>query len=99
MKKVLSELGDRFDLVLIDSPPIAHLADGLVLASLSDAAVVIARSKVTSQRDLQKAVAALRPTGTYVAGLVMFEPVDVDDSYYAAGLESRTVVLDAAESR
>ena len=99
MKQVLSELGDRFDLVLIDSPPIAHLADGLVLASLSDAAVVIARSKVTSQRDLQKAVASLRPTGTYVAGLVMFEPVDVDDSYYAAGLESRTVVLDAAESR
>ncbi len=35
---LIAELRERFELVLIDSPPLSGLADGLILASQSEAA-------------------------------------------------------------
>jgi capsular exopolysaccharide synthesis family protein len=96
VEEVLAELRDRFDLVVIDSPPVAYLADGLILASLADAAVIVARSDITSRRDLQRVVATLRPTNTRIAGFVMFEPIEADRSYYGSGIAARPMTLDPA---
>ena len=43
VSQVLAELSHRYDLVLVDTPPILHVGDGLTLASQVDALILIAR--------------------------------------------------------
>lgn len=82
MRTVLAELGERADLVLIDSPPVAHLADGLLLSSLSDAVLMVVRPGTTSRPDLVRGMRKVRQTGATVAGLVVFTELDLDTAYY-----------------
>ena len=71
---LMADLRDRFDLVLIDSPPLAGLADGLVLGSMSDAVVLVVRAGVTKPADLTAAVRSfLEQNNTPIAGTVVFE--------------------------
>ena len=99
MREVVAELRDRFDLVVIDCPPLAQLADGLIVSSLADGVLMVARSGITSRQDLLSGMASVRQTRTPVVGLVMFEPVTTDDAYYPAVVGSRPVVPDSARPR
>jgi receptor protein-tyrosine kinase len=68
-----AELRSRFDLVVFDSPPISGLADGLILASLSDLTILVARAGLTKPADLRSATSMLTQSYTPIAGLVVFE--------------------------
>lgn len=81
---LLAELRERFDLVLIDTPPLAGLADGLILASLSDIVVLVVRAGVTKPADLITATNSLLHNMTPIAGTVVFEELPVEPYYYAA---------------
>lgn len=97
MLTLTAELRERFDVVLIDSPPIAELADGLILASLSDAVVVVVRTGLTKPADLTAAVTSLGQSRTPIAGLVVFEERPVE-SYYPVVKERDSMVHDPAMS-
>lgn len=98
-RDVIRKLRERFDLVLIDSPPIGQLADGLILASLSDAVLMVARSGVTSRPSLVSGVAKVRQTRTPIIGLVVFTALDLDASYYPAIVGTQPRAEDALLSR
>lgn len=99
-REILAELRDRFDLVIVDSPPVGQLADGLVLASLSDGVLMVARSGVTSRDDLRAGVTEVRQTRTPIIGLVMFAAQSADGDYYNAAIaEAPSHPEDAALSR
>lgn len=83
MRSLSAELRERFDVVLIDSPPIMGLADGLILASLSDAVVVVARTGLTKPADLTAAAASLGQSQTAIAGVVVFEERQVESDHPA----------------
>lgn len=95
MRGLMAELRERFDIVLIDSPPIAGLADGLILASLSDAVVMVVRTGLTKPKDLTAAAKSVHQSQTPIAGLVVFEERAVD-SYYPVDRERRPLVHDPA---
>jgi tyrosine-protein kinase len=84
MRDLLASLRERHALVLIDSPPVAHLADASILASMSDGVIVVARAGVTKRTDLPAAAAALRQVPTPVIGFVLLEPRQIDETYYPA---------------
>ena len=98
-RDVLAALRERFDIVVIDSPPIGQLADGLILSALSDGVVMVARTGVTSRQDLLTGVAKVRQTHTPLIGLVVFDAVAVDEEYYPATTRSRPPVADEALTR
>jgi Mrp family chromosome partitioning ATPase/LPS O-antigen subunit length determinant protein (WzzB/FepE family) len=79
---LLEELRDRFDLILIDSPPLSGLADGLILASESDVVVLVVRAGLTKPADIQAAAQALEQNASPIAGTVVFETVPMEP-YYA----------------
>jgi succinoglycan biosynthesis transport protein ExoP len=95
MRALEGELRERFDIVLIDSPPIAGLADGLILASLSDAVVIVVRTGLTKPADLTGAAASLRQSQTPIAGLVVFEERPTE-SYYPAPKGIHPIKRDSA---
>jgi capsular exopolysaccharide synthesis family protein len=84
MTSLMETLRKRYDLVLIDSPPVEHLADASILASISDGVIAVARVGVTKRADLPAAATNLRQVPTPLIGVVLLEPREIDDTYYPA---------------
>jgi succinoglycan biosynthesis transport protein ExoP len=73
LAEMLAELRPQYDLILIDTPPMAHLADALLLTAHSDGVALVVRTGVSKPADVTTATTRLRKTGTPLAGLVVFE--------------------------
>jgi capsular exopolysaccharide synthesis family protein len=98
MRELVAELRDRFTLIIFDSPPVAHLADASILASISDGLILVARVGVTDRADLPAAVANLRHSPTPIVGSVLLRPQTVDGSYYAYPSEKRPAIPELLET-
>ncbi|TAK58265.1 MAG: polysaccharide biosynthesis tyrosine autokinase, partial [Dehalococcoidia bacterium] len=69
--ELLGELRQRFDAIVIDSPPAPGTADATQLAGRADAAIVVVRADHTSRANASAAVATLRQTSTRVIGALL----------------------------
>lgn len=69
MSEVLTEARSAYEIVVIDSPPMAYLASARALAARSDGAVVVVRAGRTPRRAIEKTLAVLGPEKTI--GLVL----------------------------
>jgi tyrosine-protein kinase len=87
---LMAQLRERFDVVLVDSPPLSGLADGLILASQSDAVLLVVRASLTKPGDVTAAANSLRHNMTPIAGTVVFEDVPVEAYYGAVETDSRS---------
>jgi capsular exopolysaccharide synthesis family protein len=59
MKTLMLSLRDKFEFVVIDSPPILPYADGRVLAAQADGVIFVGRSGVTTQDAMRRAMELL----------------------------------------
>ena len=98
MGKLALTLRQRFDLIVIDSPPVGHLADAALLAALSDASILVARSGHTDRAALTAAAAALERTPAPIVGVVVFERRSLDPVYYPAGGMTQAKAAELAEA-
>lgn len=74
---LLRKLGGTYDLIVLDSPPIAAVADACVLAQKVQTTVFVARWGVTRKEVVEHALRQLRRSGAAVAG-VLLSRVDVE---------------------
>jgi Mrp family chromosome partitioning ATPase len=65
---VVGRVADRYDLVLLDGPPVLPYADALAAAAAVDGVVLVARAEQTSRRALRTAKARLDASGTPLVG-------------------------------
>jgi len=56
MLELLAELHSRFDMVLLDAPPITGLPDATALVDLCDAALLVVSASNTSRQDIAAAI-------------------------------------------
>lgn len=99
MRNLVQHLRSRYDMIVFDSPPLEHLADALILASLSDGVVLIARTGITKPEQLKSAALSLEQTDTPVIGLVVYEPRQIDRTYYPAMAQRQPLEHDPVVSR
>ena len=72
---LLDELGDSFDYVVVDTPPLEQYNDGALVAALSDGALLLARIRRTTSAKLRRAVQTLHAANAILIGTVAtFEP-------------------------
>jgi exopolysaccharide transport family protein len=71
MLKLLAELRQRFDVVLLDTAPLLAIADTRILAPSADAVVMLARWKKTPVKAITSALALLQGKGVFVAGVAL----------------------------
>ena len=69
--QLLERLKREFDVVLIDCPPMLHLADARVLGRLADGVVLVIRAGKTSQEAAASAVQRFNEDGTHVLGTIL----------------------------
>lgn len=86
MRNLMQELRGRFDMILLDSPPLNLVTDAAVLGAEADGVVVIARAGATDRSALRYAMDQLRAVKAHVSGTVLN---DLDYSgrgrYYGTG--------------
>ena len=82
MSELISEVKGRFDLVLVDSPPILGVSDGSVLASEVDLTMIVIQHRKLPRNMLVRVKQAVENVGGNLLGVVL-NNVDVrSDSQY-----------------
>lgn len=87
MAKLLNRVRKEFDTVMIDAPPMIHLADARVLGRLSDGVILVVRAGRTTADSAMFANQRFAEDGTRVLGTVLnsWDPRSSDRYGYAYG--------------
>jgi capsular exopolysaccharide synthesis family protein len=81
MKQLLEKCADRYDRILIDSPPVLGLADALILSNLADATLLVIHAEATGKEAIRTSLKRLRQTHGYVLGTLMNQVSEMGASY------------------
>jgi len=75
---LVSSLRERYDMVVIDAPPVLAATDAALLSALADATVLVVAAGRTRQPELSHACEVLEDVGAHVVGVVLngADPID-----------------------
>jgi capsular exopolysaccharide synthesis family protein len=71
LSRLVTQLGQSYDFVVIDGAPILVVSDVRILARVVDATLFVVRWSETAQGDVRSALAQLADAGARVAGVVL----------------------------
>jgi len=76
LKTLLDRLTKEFDVVLMDTPPILHMADARIAAGVADGAILVLRSCTTDRRTAMTARDLFDHDGVRIVGTILndFDP-------------------------
>jgi len=84
LQRLLDELRNQADVVVIDSPPVLVVADATLLARQVDGVLLVLRAGHTRKRAAQQAVESLQQVGATVLGVVLNAAPMRRSDYYAS---------------
>ena len=86
LRRILEEAALRYDLIVVDAPPILGFSEPLQMAITVDGVVVVARAGETNRKAVTSAVGSLQRLRANIVGLVLNEVTkDMSDSCYFYG--------------
>jgi polysaccharide biosynthesis transport protein len=71
MKELLNELGQRFDHILIDSPPMISVTDPIILSTMVDGLILVVQAGRSTRELARRARRELARAGARVFGVVL----------------------------
>jgi tyrosine-protein kinase Etk/Wzc len=81
--ELLDAMSARYDLVVIDSPPVLVAADAAAVAAHAGAILLVARDSLTQLGELSESVKRLAHAGRRVSGVV-FNGMDLSRRHYGS---------------
>jgi capsular exopolysaccharide synthesis family protein len=86
MKKMLQLAEERYDIILLDTPPVLAVTDAQILANICDGSMIVVRSEQTEYQAIQKAKELLVPADAKLIGIILNDvPQKRSNSYYYYG--------------
>lgn len=85
MRDLLANLRERFDVVLIDTPPLLPVTDAAVTAALADGVVLVVQHGKTRHEELKTALARLGAVDARLLGTVLNMAPSKSRQAYGAG--------------
>jgi capsular exopolysaccharide synthesis family protein len=84
MSRVMSHLQANFEYIIIDSPPVAHFADGILMSQMADGVLLVVNSGKTPREVVVNTKQTLHDVGAQVIGVVLnnVKILPYDYSYY-----------------
>jgi len=83
MKSLIARALEKFDYVLLDSPPINIVTDPIVLSMLTDGVIMVVKSGSTHYESAREAQAKLEKVGAKIIGVVLNNiSMSTGDYYY-----------------
>ena len=102
MRDFIEDMRGRFDVIVLDAPPVLAATDAVLLSTQADATLVVVRAGQTRDYDLESATGALTGVGARLIGVVL-NGFDISQAYgykyrytyrygsdYAYGAENQT---------
>lgn len=83
MQKLLNELEEQYDLILIDVPPINIVSDPLALSGQAAGALFVVRQHFSDHKEIRRALVAAEMTGLEVLGFVFYGENIHQGRYYS----------------
>lgn len=71
MAELLAELRSRYDIILLDAPPLLPVTDAAIISTAADGAILVARSSRTRKEQVKHAAEALRQVNARLLGTVL----------------------------
>jgi capsular exopolysaccharide synthesis family protein len=71
MKDLVEEIGQVFDVILLDTPPVLAVSDTVLISSIADSTVLVIRSGRTRRKPFLTAVQELRKARAKIIGVVL----------------------------
>jgi receptor protein-tyrosine kinase len=71
VEQLFEELKHRYDVILIDSPPLLDVTDAKLLASRSDGVILVVKARSTKGAQVRKAKECLENVGARILGAVI----------------------------
>ena len=71
MQQFFDKLGDTYDVIICDSPPLLSVADGRILTRICDGTILVVRAKQTTFEFARKATKLLASVNAPVLGMVI----------------------------
>jgi Mrp family chromosome partitioning ATPase len=68
---IIKALQPRYDMILIDSPPMLHLADARVMATMAHGVILVLRSGLTNEENALQAHRRVQEDGLKLLGTVL----------------------------
>jgi capsular exopolysaccharide synthesis family protein len=84
MEGLVRDLRQRFEHIVLDSPPLLLVTDGILLSALADGVVLVVESGTTSRGALNRARRILDRAGANTLGAVLNKLEDRVDGYYSS---------------
>ncbi len=82
MHELLDRAGEKYDLILLDAPPVNIVSDPLVLSSKVAGCLFVVRQNYSDHRELRKALISAEMTGLNVLGFVYYSESEPLKRYY-----------------
>jgi capsular exopolysaccharide synthesis family protein len=84
MRALLAQLGELYDYVLVDGPPLNMVTDSALLGAMADGVILVARAGVTDREALAFAAERLHAVRAPLLGTVLNDAGQGRERYYGA---------------
>jgi capsular exopolysaccharide synthesis family protein len=98
LRRVFESLRERYDLVIVDTPPLLVVNDSSIVASEMDGNIIVVRSDGTNREALVNAVSQLHRVNARLVGLILND-LSLDSVGYSAYYDSYYQGTDEKRSR
>ena len=84
MKELMKKLAEKYDFILLDSPPVQSVTDSLVLSQYVDGTIIVVRASKTTNDELESGMKKLHDVKTRFLGFVLngIKSRDMGKYYY-----------------
>ncbi|MFM8395039.1 MAG: CpsD/CapB family tyrosine-protein kinase, partial [Acidobacteriota bacterium] len=82
MRQVIADLGDRYDHIIIDSPPLVNVTDPVILSTLVDGVILVVHAGRSTRDVVKRARHELASVGAQIFGVVL-NNLDIKREGYA----------------
>lgn len=82
-KKLMKQLREKYDIILLDCPPVLGLSDTMIMTKYSDANVIVVSSRRTKIESLDKAKKVFAQANAKITGVIINRASVKDNSYYS----------------
>ena len=81
---IMDKLKEKYDVIILDCPPVIGLSDALVMAKYSDYNALVVSNKKTTNKELELSLKAFENVGMKVNGVIMNKVAKKNNSYYSS---------------
>lgn len=81
-RQLLESLHEKYEMIILDTPPLGPVSDSLVLSQLVDAMILVARAQKTPIKLIRNAISGLERVGAPVIGVILNASSSYSGKYY-----------------